>query len=113
MMQPDWRAVERSPEFRELVGRRKRFLIPVTVVWLGIFLTYLLLAAFAPEIMGNEVAFGFTLGFVISAMQVFMTWAVTWLYLRRSDRVFEPLERRAAQVAAEMARNPRESRWSR
>jgi uncharacterized membrane protein (DUF485 family) len=112
-MQPDWRAVERSPEFRELVERRTRFLIPVTVVWLGIFLTYLLLAALKPEIMGNEVAFGFTLGFVISAVQVFMTWAVTWLYLRRSDRVFEPLERHAAQVAADMAHTPRKPRWRR
>jgi uncharacterized membrane protein (DUF485 family) len=109
-MQADWRAVERSPEFRELVQRRTRFLIPVTVVWLGIFMTYLLLSAFAPDIMGNEVAFGFTLGFVISAAQVFMTWAVTWLYLRRADREFEPLEQRAAQVAAASTRAGREAR---
>jgi uncharacterized membrane protein (DUF485 family) len=101
-MQADWRAVERSPEFRELVRRRKRFLIPVTVVWLGIFLTYLLLAALAPDVMGNEFAFGFTVGFAISALQVFMTWAVAWLYLRHADRVFEPLEQRAARVAAEL-----------
>lgn len=104
-MQTDWQAVERSPEFRELVERRNRFLIPVTVVWLGVFLTYLLLAALAPDLMGNEVALGFTFGFVISAVQVFMTWAVAWLYLRRADRVFEPLERRAARVAAEMTRH--------
>jgi uncharacterized membrane protein (DUF485 family) len=109
-MQADWRAVERSPEFRELVQRRKRFLIPVTVVWLGIFLTYLLLAALAPDIMGNEVALGFTVGFVISAAQVFMTWIVTWLYLRRADRVFEPLEQRAARVATELTRTGREAR---
>jgi uncharacterized membrane protein (DUF485 family) len=59
--------------------------------------------------LGNEVALGFTLGFVISAGQVFMTWVVTWLYLRRADRVFEPLERRAARVAAEMTRAGRET----
>jgi uncharacterized membrane protein (DUF485 family) len=112
-MQADWRAVERSPQFRELVERRKSFLIPVTVVWLGIFLAYLLLAALAPDLMGNEVAFGFTVGFVISALQVFMTWIVTWLYVRRADRVFEPLERRAAQVAAEMPRTGSRSRWTR
>jgi uncharacterized membrane protein (DUF485 family) len=112
-MQADWRAVERSPEFRELVERRRRFLIPVTVVWLGIFLAYLILAAWAPDIMGNEVAFGFTLGFVLSALQVFMTWAVAWLYLNRADRVFEPLEKRAARAAAGMAGPRRESRWTR
>jgi uncharacterized membrane protein (DUF485 family) len=112
-MQADWRAVERSPEFRELVKRRKRFLIPVTVVWLGIFMTYLVLAAWAPDIMGNEVGLGFTLGFAISALQVFMTWAVAWLYLRRADRVFEPLEKRAARAAAGMARPRRATRWTR
>jgi uncharacterized membrane protein (DUF485 family) len=112
-MQTDWRAVERSPEFRELVERRKRFLIPVTVVWLGIFVAYLLLASLAPEVMGNEFVLGFTVGFAISALQVFMTWVVTWLYLRRADRVFEPLERRAARVAAEMTGTPRRSRWTR
>jgi uncharacterized membrane protein (DUF485 family) len=100
----DWQAVERSPEFRELVRRRKAFLIPVTVVWLTVFFAYLLLAALAPGFMGNEVALGFTVGFVLSAIQVFLTWGVTWAYLRRANRVFEPLERRAAQVAAEKAR---------
>jgi uncharacterized membrane protein (DUF485 family) len=103
-MEVDWQAVERSPEFRELVERRKRFLIPVTVVWLGIFLTYLLLASLAPDLMGNELFLGFTFGFVFSAVQIFMTWAVTWAYLRKADNEFEPLERRAAQVAAEKVR---------
>jgi uncharacterized membrane protein (DUF485 family) len=103
-MSVDWKSVEQSPEFRELVRRRNRFLIRVTAVWLPIFLAYLLLAALKPDLMGEEVALGFTLGFVLSAAMVFLTWAVTLAYLRRAEREFEPLERRAAQVAAEAAR---------
>jgi uncharacterized membrane protein (DUF485 family) len=95
----DWQAVERSPEFRELVRRRKAFLVPITIFWAAFFLTYLLLAAFAPELMGEDVL-GVSLGFVLSVAQVLMTWLVTFLYLRRAGRVFEPLERRAAEVAA-------------
>jgi hypothetical protein len=30
---------------------------------------------------------------------VILTWAVTWSYLRKADRVIEPLEKRAAEVA--------------
>jgi uncharacterized membrane protein (DUF485 family) len=103
-MAVDWQSIARSPEFRELVQRRKRWLLPVTAVWLSIFMAYLLLASLAPDIMGNEVVFGFTLGFVLSATQVVLTWVVTWLYLRQADTVFEPLEQRAAGVAAEKAR---------
>jgi hypothetical protein len=32
--------------------------------------------------------------------QVFMTWAVTWAYLRKADREFAPLEQRVIQTAA-------------
>jgi uncharacterized membrane protein (DUF485 family) len=97
--QANWRAVERSPEFRELVRRRKAFLVPITLFWAAFFLTYLLLAALAPELMGERVL-GVSLGFLLSVAQVLMTWLVAFLYLRRAERVFEPLERRAASVAA-------------
>ena len=73
--------------------------MPITVFWAGCFITYLLLAAFAPELMGERVL-GVTLGFVLSLAQILMTWLVTFLYVRRADRVFEPLERRAASVDA-------------
>jgi uncharacterized membrane protein (DUF485 family) len=98
-IQSDWRSVERSPEFRELVRRRKAFLVPITVFWAAFFLSYLFLAAFAPALMGERVL-GVSLGFVLSVAQILMTWLVTFLYLRRAERVFEPLERRAADVAA-------------
>jgi uncharacterized membrane protein (DUF485 family) len=100
----DWQAIERSPEFRELVQRRNRFLIGATVVWVAVFTTYLLMAALAPETMGERVL-GVTFGFLFSLVQVFMTWLVTWLYLRKADRVFEPLEQKAARAAAEAVRN--------
>jgi uncharacterized membrane protein (DUF485 family) len=100
----DWQAVERSPEFRELLKRRNPFLTGVTVVWVTVFTVYLLMAALAPETMGERVL-GVTFGFLFSLVQVFMTWTVTWLYLRKADRVFEPLEQRAARAPGETGRD--------
>ena len=99
----DWQAVEQSPEFRELVKRRNAFVLPATIVWVVVFGAYLLTAAFSPETMGERVA-GLTFGFLFSAVQVLMTWIVAFLYLRKADRVFEPLEQRAAKVAEEHVR---------
>ena len=97
----DWRSIEGSPEFRELVAARRRFVLPASIFFLAFFLVYLLLAALAPGLMGTTVWGGATLGFLLAVAQVLMTFAVTILYLRQADRVLEPLERRAAEGAVE------------
>ena len=33
----DWQSVERSPEFRELVKRRKAFVLPAAAAWIVLF----------------------------------------------------------------------------
>jgi uncharacterized membrane protein (DUF485 family) len=95
----DWEAVERSTEFRELVDRRRRFVTGATVVFLAVFLTWLVLMAFAPDVMATEIADGVPLAWLGAILQVLLTWAVTWVYLRRADQEFEPLEHRAAERA--------------
>jgi uncharacterized membrane protein (DUF485 family) len=49
--------------------------VPITIFWAAFFLTYLLLAALAPELMGERVL-GVSLGFLLSVAQVLMTWLV-------------------------------------
>ena len=96
----DWRAIEGSPEFRELIRRKRRFLVPASVFFLAFFGVYLALATFAPGFMGTQIVDGLPVGWLLAMSQVFMTWGVTWAYLRQADRVFEPLEHRAAGRAA-------------
>jgi uncharacterized membrane protein (DUF485 family) len=95
----DWLAVERSEEFQELVQARRRFLVPVTIVFLVGSIGYLLLAAFVPGVMGWQITDGLPFAWVAAITQVLLTWALTWAYLRKADRDFEPLEERAAAVA--------------
>jgi uncharacterized membrane protein (DUF485 family) len=94
----DWKGVEGSPEFRELVSRRRRFVVPAGIFFMAFFLTYLLLAALAKDFMATDVA-GVPLGWLLAMAQVFMAWIVGWLYLRGATRELEPLERRAAARA--------------
>jgi len=102
----EWRRIERSPEFRELVTRRHRFVAVATTVTFAEFGLYLGLATFATDVMGTTVG-GVPIAWLAAMGQVLMTWVVTWLYLRQADRVFTPLERRVADVAG--ARFTRES----
>ena len=96
---PDWLAIERSQEFQELVETRRRIITPLTVIWLVVAIGYLILAAFAPGVMGWQIVDGLPFAWLAAISQVILTWAITWSYLRKADSVIEPLEERAAAVA--------------
>ena len=96
----DWIAAERSPEFQKLVRRRNAFVIPATIFFLAWYFGFIVLAGYAPDFMGEEfLVDGLTVGYVLALTQFVMTWVLGWMYLRRSDRVFDPLARRAADQA--------------
>ena len=98
----DWEAVERSPEFRELVSKKKAFVIPATIFFLAWYFGFIILAGYAPDFMGEEfITDGMTVGYALALTQFIMTWVLGWMYLRRADRVFDPLAERAAEVALE------------
>jgi uncharacterized membrane protein (DUF485 family) len=96
---PDWLAIERSPEFKDLVQERRGFLVPATIVFLVGAIGYLLLAAFVPGVMGWQITDGLPFAWIAAITQVLLTWVLTWAYLRKADRDFEPREQRAAAVA--------------
>jgi uncharacterized membrane protein (DUF485 family) len=94
----DWTRIERSAEFRELTARRHRFIAMLSAITFGVFLTYLGLATFAVGFMGTTVG-GVPIAWLAAMTQVLLTWAVTWTYLRKAEREFEPLERRVRDTA--------------
>ena len=96
--QVDWARIERSPEFRELTSRRHRFIAWAAGATAAVFALYLGLATFATGFMGTTVG-GVPIAWLAAMSQVLMTWVVTWIYLRKADRVFAPLERRVAERA--------------
>jgi uncharacterized membrane protein (DUF485 family) len=98
----DWIAAERSPEFEELVTKKRSFVLPATVFFLAWYLGFILLAGYAPDFFGREfIVDGITVGYAFALSQFVMVWALTWAYLRRADKVFDPLAKRAAERALE------------
>jgi uncharacterized membrane protein (DUF485 family) len=96
----DWVAAERSPEFRELIKRKQAFVVPATLFFLAWFFGFIILAGYAPDFMGREfITDGMTVGYALALTQFVMTWGLGWMYLRKADRVFDPLAERAAEVA--------------
>ena len=95
----DWVAAEQSPEFKELIAKKRRFVLPATIFFLAWYFGFVLLAGYAPSFMGQSVYEGFTVGYALALSQFVMVWVLSFLYLKRADRDFDPLAEKAAQVA--------------
>ena len=101
----DWVAAERSPEFQELVRKRKALVVPGTLFFLAWYFGFIILSGYAPDFMGREfLTDGFTVGYLLALSQFVMTWVLGWIYVRRATRVFDPLAARAAEVAVQAGR---------
>ena len=99
----DWNAVEQSPEFKELVAARRRFVLPATIFFLAWYIGFILLAGYAPDFMAESVYEGLTVGYCLALTQFVMVFTLGYMYLRRADRVYDPL---AAKVVRNAVGDP-------
>jgi len=109
----DYEAVERSPEFQELVRRRRGFVLPCTAFFLSWYLGFIVLCAYAPDFMGESVYEGLTVGYCLALTQFAMVFVLGIWYLRKADRVFDPLAKRAIAAYTEHEPEPRARRFAR
>jgi uncharacterized membrane protein (DUF485 family) len=97
----DWEAVENWPEFQQLVHRRRAFVIPATVFFLAWYMAFILLCGYAPDFMAESVYEGLTVGYTLALTPFVMVLVLGLWYLRRADRVFDPL----AEAVVDKARD--------
>ncbi len=102
----DWNAVEQSPEFQELVAARRRFVLPATIFFLAWYTGFILLTGYAPDFMAESVYEGLTVGYCLALTQFVMVFALGYMYLRRADRVYDPLAAAVVQKALGTASPP-------
>jgi uncharacterized membrane protein (DUF485 family) len=96
----DWQRIERSDEFRELVKRRRSFVVPATIFFLVYYMAFILLAGYAPDFMGESIYQGLTVGYVLALTQFVMVFVLGLWYLRKSANEFDPLADKVVEAAA-------------
>ena len=98
----DWHGIERSKEFRELVKKRRSFVVPATIFFLAYYMAFIIVAGYAPDFMAESVYEGLTVGYCYALTQFVMVFVLGIWYLRKADREFDPLAERAARRAREI-----------
>jgi uncharacterized membrane protein (DUF485 family) len=97
----DWEAIERSPEFQELVTKKRSFVLPATIFFLTYYMGFILLAGYAEDFMASSVYEGLTVGYCLALTQFVMVFALGIMYLKRADRDYDPLAQRVVDMAGE------------
>jgi uncharacterized membrane protein (DUF485 family) len=85
--------VAQSPEYRQLVRERSRFSWALTAIMLAVYFGYILLIAFAPEILARRVSGTMTLGIPVGIGVILCGILLTGIYVHRANRRFDPMIR--------------------
>lgn len=95
----DYERIERSPEFQELVRKRRSFVLPATIFFLAYYMGFILLTGYAEDFMGSSVYEGLTVGYCLALTQFVMVFALGLMYLKRADRDYDPLAQKVVDLA--------------
>ena len=82
-------SIQDTPEFAELRSRFRRFVFPMTGLFLVWYFVYVLLSSYAPEFMAHKLFGNITTGLVLGLLQFVSTFVITTLYTRWADRSFD------------------------
>lgn len=85
-----YRAMQASPEFHELRSRLRRFVFPMSALFLVWYSVYVILGAFAHDFMAIKVWGDINVGLLIGLGQFVSTFVITGLYVRFANRELDP-----------------------
>jgi uncharacterized membrane protein (DUF485 family) len=97
-------ALQDSEEFGELRSRFRRFVFPMTGLFLAWYFLYVLLSVYASDFMSTKVFGNVNVGLLLGLGQFVSTFVITILYVRWADREFDP---RAAALATTIGEDRR------
>ena len=95
---PDWSAIASTPQFRELVRSRRRFVVAGTLFYSLYFVAYLALLGFAPDLMSKHVLGDITLALLGGLSVCALTPIMAVLYTRKAEE-FDRLGQDAVEAA--------------
>jgi uncharacterized membrane protein (DUF485 family) len=87
---PDFAAIKQTPELARVRRRLSRFVWPATGFVLVWYLTYVLMAAYAPGVMSRPVFGSVNLGLLLGLSQFVTTIVIMLLYSRFARRHIDP-----------------------
>ena len=95
-----YKRIEQSPRFKELVAKRDRFAWILSAIMLGLYVAFILLIAFEPQVLGMRISDSspMTLGIPLGVGLILSAFVLTGIYVSKANTTFDDLN---AQVLTE------------
>lgn len=98
---PDYAAIREHPDFVYVQRRLTRFVFPMCALFLAWYLTFVLLAAYAPDLMAHRVSGSVTVGLLLGLSQFVTTVAIMLWYARFTRKKIDPKIAELRRMAGE------------
>lgn len=96
--EPDFAAIQASPEFARLRRRLRLFVFPMTALFLSWYLTFALCSAYGHEFMRRKVTGEVNVGTVFGLLQFLTTITIVVTYARFAKKRLDPQSDRIHQM---------------
>ena len=88
-----------DPEFKDLVARKNRITLILTLVTLVIYYGFILLIAYRRETFGSKVSGNVTFGILLGIGVILSCWALTGIYVRLANQRYDAMVARLQEKA--------------
>jgi uncharacterized membrane protein (DUF485 family) len=85
-----YQQIYESDAFLALKRRRRRFVLPISTLFVTWYATYVGLAYYAPGFMAVKLAGDITVAMVAGILQILSTLAIATFYVRYTNQVIDP-----------------------
>jgi uncharacterized membrane protein (DUF485 family) len=81
-----------APDSRlqELDRARWRIAVTLTAATVLLYFGFIALVAFGRSVLAIQLLPGLTLGILLGALVIVMSWVLTWIYVRWANAVYDP-----------------------
>ena len=85
--------IRSNPKFAEMVGKRTRFAVILSLVVLVPYYAFMYLVSMQPQVFASKISEGgvITIGWPIAAVIVVVGWLLTGVYVSRANGEFDRL----------------------
>ncbi len=81
--------MDRESRLSDLSSRRTRFAAALTAAMIVMYFGFILLIAYDKPLMGSLIAPGLSLGILLGAMVIVVSWIMTWVYVRWANTYYD------------------------
>jgi uncharacterized membrane protein (DUF485 family) len=82
--------LDRTTQLRQLADRRFRIAAGLTAAMIALYFGFVSLVAFAKPLLARRIVPGLSLGILLGALVIVISWILTWIYVRWANRHYDP-----------------------